>query len=87
MAKLEPFPPAEKGPVFKHGNGLRMECPVGAFSRAVRASGNLDEAVVEAEVVSKTILPTLGVLAVVWEVVHDELIDITKRQHTVMGVI
>ena len=53
-----------------------MEGPVGTFARSVRPSRDLDEAVVEAEVVSQRILPSLGVLSVVWEVVHDELINV-----------
>ena len=58
-----------------------MECPVGAFAGAVGAPRDLDEAVVEAEIVSQGVLPPLRVLAVVGEVVHDELVDVGERQH------
>ena len=53
-----------------------MESPVGALARPVRPSRDLDEAVVEAEVVPEGVLPALGVLPVVREVVLDELVDL-----------
>lgn len=53
-----------------------MEGPVGAFSRPIRLSGNLDEAVVEGEIVTEGVLPSLGVLAVVRKSVGDELVDL-----------
>ena len=53
-----------------------MEGPVGALAWSVRSPGDLDETIIEAEVVSQRVLPALGVLSVVWEVVHDELINV-----------
>lgn len=55
-----------------------MKGPIGALSRSIRATGHLDEAVVEAEVVAQGVLPALGVLAVVGETVGDELVDIAE---------
>ena len=64
-----------------------MESPVGALARPVRPSRDLDEAVVEAEVVPKGVLPALGVLPVVREVVHDELVDLGEGQHSLLTVV
>ena len=64
-----------------------MEGPVGTFARSVRPSRDLDEAVVEAAVVSQGVLPALSVLPVVGEVVHDELVDVGERQHPLGGVV
>ena len=52
-----------------------MKSPVSSFARSVWSPGDLDEAVIEAEVVSETVLPPLSVLAVIWKVVHDELVN------------
>ena len=75
-AELEPLPPPEEGSVLEHGDCLRVEGPVGPLPGPVGPPGDLDEAVVEGEVVTKRVLPPLGVLAVVGEVVHDELVDV-----------
>ena len=80
-AELEALPAAEEGAVLEHGDGARVERPEGALARAVGAARDLDEAVVEAEVVAQRVLPALRVLAVVGEVVHDELVDVGEGQH------
>ena len=64
-----------------------MEGPVGTFARSVRPSRDLDEAVVETEVVSKGVLPTLSVFPVVGEVVHDELVDLGEGQHLLVTMV
>ena len=76
LLQLEPLPPPEQGPVLEHGDRLGVKSPVGSLAGSVRSPGDLDEAVVEAEVVSQRILPSLGVLSVVGEVVHDEFINV-----------
>ena len=43
--------------------------------------GDLDEAVVEGEIVSQGILPSLCVLSIVGKAIHDELIDVTEGEH------
>ena len=48
----EPLPSAQQRTVLKHGDRLGMEGPVGAFAGPGMAPRNLDEAVVEAEIVS-----------------------------------
>ena len=73
--KLEPLPPPQQGAVLEHGDGLGVEGPVGPLAGSVRSPGDLDEAVVEAEVVSQGVLPSLSVLPVVGKVVHDELVN------------
>ena len=59
-----------------------MKSPIGSFSGSVRSSGNLDETVVETEIVTERILPSLSVLPVVGKVFHDEFVDLRKRQHS-----
>ena len=44
---------------------LGGECPVGPLARSVWSPGDLDEAIVEAEIVTERVLPSLGVLAIV----------------------
>ncbi len=48
----EPLPAAQQRTVLKHGNGFRMEGPVGSLAGPGMTPRNLDEAVVEAEIVS-----------------------------------
>ena len=76
LLQLEPLPPPQQGAVLEHGDRLGVKSPVGSLAGSVRSPGDLDEAVVEAEVVSQRVLPALGVLSVVGEVVHDELINV-----------
>ncbi len=48
----EPLPAAQQRTILKHGNGFRMEGPVGSLAGPGMAPRNLDEAVVKAEIVS-----------------------------------
>ena len=64
-----------------------MKGPVGALARPCGVPGHLDEAVVEAEVVSQRVLPTLRVVPVVGEPLHDELVDLGEGQHPLRGVV
>ena len=75
-----PLPPGQ-GTILKHCDGLGVEGPVGTFARTIWSPGNLDEAVVEAKVVTEGVLPPMGVLAIIWEGIHDELVDLRDRQH------
>lgn len=63
-----------------------MEGPVGPLARPVRTPGDFDEAIIKAEVVSQRILPSLCVLAIVGEVIHDELVDVREGKHPLWGV-
>ena len=83
--QLEPLPPPEQRAVLKHLNGFRMKSPVGTLARPIWPPGNLDEAVIEAEIVSERVLPPLRVLPVVGERVHDELVDLGEGQHPLRG--
>ena len=85
--KLEPLPPSEERAVLEHGDGLGVKGPVGALARPCGVPGHLDEAVVEAEVVSQGVLPTLCVVPVVGEPLHDELVDLGEGQHPLRGVV
>lgn len=80
---LEAFPPPQEAAVLKHVTAVRVESPEAAFPRLIGPSGDLDEAVVEGEIVSQGVLPPLGILTVVGKAVHDELINVTQRQHLV----
>ena len=82
----EALPAAQQGTVLEHGNGLGVEGPVGALARHVVAPRHLNETIVETQVVSQRVLPSLGVVSVVGKVVHDELVDVGERQHLVRGL-
>ncbi len=84
--KLEPLPPSQEGPVLEHGDCLGVQRPVGTLARPVRPPGDLDEAVVEAEVVPQRVLPPLRVAPVVGEVVHDEPVDLREWEHPLRAV-
>lgn len=75
-SQFEPLPAAKQRSIFEHGNGLWMEGPIGAFAWSVGTPGNLDEAIVKTKVVAKAVLPSLRVLPIVREVIHDEFVDI-----------
>jgi len=79
--EFEALAPAQKAAVLEHVQGGGMERPVGALAGPVRPPGDLDEAVVEREVVAQRVLPALRVFAVVREALHDEAVDVRKRQH------
>ena len=83
----EPLPPPEQGAVLEHLDGLGVECPVGALARPVWSPGNLDEAVIEAEIVSEGVLPPLRVLPVIRKPLHDELVNLRQRQHPLGAVV
>ena len=64
-----------------------MKCPVGALARPVWSPRNLDEAVIEAKIVSEGVLPPLCVLPVIWKPLHDKLVDLGEGQHPLGAVI
>lgn len=69
--KLEAFAAAEEASVREHVECFGMEGPVGALSGSVGATRNFHEAVVEAEVVTERVLPSLRVGSVIWKSVGD----------------
>ena len=52
-----------------------MQGPVGSLARSGGVPGDLDEAIVEAQVVSQGVLPSGGVGLVVGEPFHDKLVN------------
>ena len=78
---LEPLPSPEEAPVLEHIPAQGVQGPVGALARPVGPARDLDKTVVEGQIVTQRVLPTLRVLPVVGEAVHDELVDLAERQH------
>ena len=64
--------------MLKHVNSRFCEGPERAFAPAPFLPGQFDEAVIETEVVPNRILPTLSVMSVVGELVHDEAVDLAQ---------
>lgn len=77
---LESLSSSQEAAVLEHVAAVGVQGPEGALSRLVRSSRDLDEAVVEAQVVSQAVLPSLGVLPVVGESLHDELVDVAQSR-------
>lgn len=75
-----PAPEFPGGSADEHVITGRVQHPVVAFSRIVVVARDLDEALVEAQVVSDGVLPALPVFSVVREVAHDELIDAVEGE-------
>lgn len=71
--------------VFEHVVTGRIECPKGAFARPAFLARYFDETVVQTQIVSDGVLPSLAVLAVVREPLHDELVDAVERDLVVVG--
>ena len=78
---FEAFATSQETSVLKHVPATGVQRPKAPLTWLVGAPGDLDEAVVEGQVVSQGVLPALGVLPVVGEAVHDELVDLTQREH------
>ena len=64
-----------------------MQGPVAALAWPVGATGHLDEAVVETERVSDRVLPALLILTIVWEGLHDELVNVVQSHHSGSGLL
>lgn len=74
---LVPFATPQEGSVVEHVDGTRVQRPVVAFARVARLPWHLDEAVVEAEVVSDGVLPGGELGLVVRESGHNKVTDFT----------
>ena len=75
--------------MFEHSISRRIKCPVTSFTRRMLILINrrgcffsryLNETVIQAEIVSYTILPTLSIISVIWKSVHDEAIDTRQSE-------
>ena len=75
---------AQLVPADDHVVAGGVQHPVVALTRVVVVAGHLDEALVEAEVVSDGVLPALLVALVVREVLHDEFVDLAES-HALLG--
>jgi hypothetical protein len=62
----------------------RLDGPVVTFARVVLGALDLDEVLVQAEVVANAVLPTALGQTVKGEVVRDPLIDLGKREATIL---
>ena len=63
-----------------------MKLPVVAPAGRAVLSWSLDEAVVQAEIVTNGVLPSRPMLAVVRELLNDVIINLSHRQHLTGGV-
>ena len=79
--QLEPLSSSKEWSILKHVSTGRMESPIRSFARSVRSSRNLDEAVIEREIMSQRILPSLSIFSIVRKAIHDELVNVTESQH------
>lgn len=58
----------------------RVDRPIVAFAWVIVMARHLDEALVETEVVSDGVLPTVAIRPIVGKVLDDEFIDLVQRQ-------
>ena len=61
--------------IFEHFLAVWVECPVIAFTGFPFLARDFEKAIVETQIVANGILPTLLVLLVVREFLHDEFVD------------
>ena len=78
LGTLVSFPSPQEGSIVKHVFRQGVECPEVALAGVAGLPGDLDEAVVEAEVVADAVLPGGELLLVVRESVLDEVADSRK---------
>ena len=69
--------------VLEHVAAVGMQRPVGTFSRPLRTSRYLHEAIVERERMSNRVLPTLLILSIVRVSILNVLIDLRECAHTI----
>lgn len=81
FVQLETLSATQQRSVLEHVNGVGVEGPVGAFARAIGTTWHFEETVVERQIVTERILPTLGVLPVVRKTLHDVAVNVGQRQH------
>lgn len=72
---FESSPSPEVGSILKHVVTVRMQFPVAPFARFLVFPWFLDEAIIQGEIVSDRILPSLTVVSVEGELVHDIGVD------------
>ena len=77
---LKPLPTPQEATVIKHVLTGWVKRPVVPLTRIPRLARYLHEAVIQAEVMSDAVLPGGETLAVVQELLDDELADFAQRQ-------
>lgn len=77
----------QKAAVLKHVIRVRVEGPVAAFARFFVIARHFDKALVQGQVVSDTVLPTLLVVPVKGKALHNKLINTVKGHLLVRGVL
>jgi hypothetical protein len=77
----ELYLPAKIAPVLEHISRVRMQRPVRPLPGLVRGSGHLHKTVVETQRMADGVLPSLLVLSVEGEQVHDKLVNVTQSEH------
>lgn len=79
--QFEPFASSQETSILKHVPAAGVQSPETALARLIWAAGDFNEAVVEGQVVSQGVLPSLSVFSIIRESIHDELVNFTERQH------
>lgn len=69
--ELEALATSQQRSVGEHVECFRVKRPVRSLSGSIRSTGNFHEAIVEAQIVTKRILPPLSVGSVVGKSVGD----------------
>lgn len=87
LLALEPLLSSQVAAVLEHIARVRVQRPEGTFAGFVRGPRNFDEAIVERQTVANGVLPPLLVLPVIWEQIHDELVDLGQGQHLGVAVL
>lgn len=82
---LEASSPAQVAAVVKHVVAVRIERPVAAFARLLVISRHLDETLVQRQVVSDRVLPTLLVLAIVRKPAHIRISKPLKHRSIIVS--
>ena len=78
---LEPFLSPQVASVLEHIARCWMQGPEASLTGLVRGSWNLHKTIIKRQAVTNGILPSLLILPVVGEKVHDKLIDFTECHH------
>lgn len=74
---------SEKAPILEHFRTCRMQLPEVSLARWAILPGYLNEAVIQAQIVSDWILPSGPAFAVVWKLCDDVVANLTQSQHLV----
>ena len=73
---FESFSPTQKWTIFKHVATFWMKCPIGTFSWLVCSTRYFYETVIETEIMSQRILPSLSIFSVIRKSLHNKLINL-----------